>query len=219
MTIELDRRPLLVAKIQEHLDLHTVRAVAMENTSGLRRFFLVLLAVAFAGIGGCGGGGSGPASNGANVPADIRAVFNKPLYKGGLWGLRVVDVASGRALIDLRPRHNFLIGSTRKLFSVGALMNQIGPNYTYDTPIYRQGDISAGVLNGNLILDASGDLTMGGRTNPDGTIAVSDYDHNEADALGNAVLTAPDPLAGYDALAQQVNRGEHNGDNGRGNSR
>ena len=37
MMIELDGRTRLVAEIQEHLDLHTVRAVAMENTSGLRR--------------------------------------------------------------------------------------------------------------------------------------------------------------------------------------
>jgi hypothetical protein len=45
---------------------------------------------------------------------------------------------------------------------------------------------------------------MGGRTQPDGTIAITDYDHNEADTLGNAVLTAPNPLAGYIALAQQL---------------
>src|SRR5208282_1021559 len=37
MMIELDGRALLVAEVQEHLDLHTVRAVTMENTSGLRR--------------------------------------------------------------------------------------------------------------------------------------------------------------------------------------
>ncbi len=37
VTIELDGRILLVAEIQDHLDLHTVRAVAMENTAGLRR--------------------------------------------------------------------------------------------------------------------------------------------------------------------------------------
>ena len=37
MTIELDGRVRLVAEIQEHLDLQTVRAVAMGNTSGLRR--------------------------------------------------------------------------------------------------------------------------------------------------------------------------------------
>ncbi len=37
LMIELDGQAPLVAEIQEHLDLHTVRAVAMENTSGLRR--------------------------------------------------------------------------------------------------------------------------------------------------------------------------------------
>ena len=37
MMIDLNGPVPLVAEIQEHLDLHTVRAVAMENTSGLRR--------------------------------------------------------------------------------------------------------------------------------------------------------------------------------------
>ena len=163
------------------------------------------MAAAFASIGGCGGGGSGSGINGANVPADIQAVFDQPRYKGALWGLRVVDTGSGAALINLQPDHNFLIGSVRKIFSVGQLLNQVGPNHRYNTPIYHEGNIDgAGILNGNLILDASGDLTMGGRTNPDGTIAVSNFDHNEADSLGNAALTAPDPLAGYNALARQV---------------
>ena len=161
--------------------------------------------MAFASIGGCRGGGSGPGTNGGNVPADIQARFNQPRYKGAWWGLRVVDAGSGTVLINLQPDHPFLIGSVRKIFSVGALLSQVGPNHSYDTPIYRQGTIDgAGVLRGNLILEASGDLTMGGRTNPDGTVAVSDYDHNEADSLGNAVLTAPNPLAGYIKLARQV---------------
>jgi PBP4 family serine-type D-alanyl-D-alanine carboxypeptidase len=169
------------------------------------QYFLAFLAAAFASIGGCGGGGSGSGINGANVPADIQAVFDQPRYKGALWGLRVVDTGSGAALINLQPDHNFLIGSVRKIFSVGQLLNQVGPNHRYNTPIYHEGNIDgAGILNGNLILDASGDLTMGGRTNPDGTIAVSNFDHNEADSLGNAALTAPDPLAGYNALARQV---------------
>ena len=37
MMIELDGLAPLVAEIQVHLDLRTVRAVAMENTAGLRR--------------------------------------------------------------------------------------------------------------------------------------------------------------------------------------
>ena len=60
------------------------------------------------------------------------------------------------------------------------------------------------MLRGDLILVASGDLTMGGRTNPDGSIALGNLDHNEANSLGNADLTRPDPLAGYRALARRV---------------
>jgi D-alanyl-D-alanine carboxypeptidase len=156
-------------------------------------------------VAGRVGAHDSPTTNLASVPADIRAIFDKPLYKNAIWGLRVVDTQDGEVLINLEPDYPFIIGSVRKVFSIGELLNQVGADHTYDTPVYRQGGINrAGVLYGDLILKASGDLTMGGRTNPNGTIAVSDYDHNEADSLGNAVLTAPDPLAGYKALAQQV---------------
>ena len=141
------------------------------------------------------------------IPADIRAIFDKPFYQGATWGLRVDDLDSGTTLLDLQPDCPLFIGSVRKVFSVGELLNQIGPTYRYDTPVFRLGEIGAGgVLHGDLVLVASGDLTMGGRTNPDGTIAVTNFDHNEADSLGNAVLSAPDPLAGYRALAHEVAR-------------
>jgi PBP4 family serine-type D-alanyl-D-alanine carboxypeptidase len=139
------------------------------------------------------------------VPADIQAIFNAPFYNGATWGVRVDDLDTGKTLIDLQQDCPLYIGSVRKVFTIGELVNRIGPEYRYNTPVFRLGDIgSDGVLHGNLVLVASGDLTMGGRTNPDGTIAVPSFDHNEADTLGNAILPAPDPLAGYKALAQQV---------------
>jgi D-alanyl-D-alanine carboxypeptidase len=141
------------------------------------------------------------------VPAAIRAVFQKPAYEGAVWGLRAVDLASGRTLLDLNPGCSFYIASVRKVFSVGELLDEVGPRHRYDTPIYRRGQVSgSGVLRGDLILVASGDLTMGGRTNPDGSIALGNLDHNEANSLGNADLTRPDPLAGYRALARRVAR-------------
>ena len=147
------------------------------------------------------GAAQGAAS--AAVPSDIRAVLDKPRYKGGVWALRVLD--NGKVLLDLNGRRQLYIGSVRKVFSVGQLLNAVGPDHTYDTPVYRAGTLDArGTLHGNLILVASGDLTMGGRTNPDGSIAVSNWDHNEADSLGNAVLTKPDPLAGFLRLARAV---------------
>jgi D-alanyl-D-alanine carboxypeptidase len=170
----------------------------MRRISALAVSMLLLCSIA-------GPAGAQQIADPANVPSDIKAVMDKPLYEGAIWGLRVVDLETGQPLIDLEPRHQFFIGSVRKVFTVGELLNQIGPAHTFNTPIYRHGPISGrGVLRGDLILVASGDLTMGGRTNPDGTIAVSNFDHNEANSLGNAELTKPDPLAGYAALAHQI---------------
>jgi D-alanyl-D-alanine carboxypeptidase len=157
----------------------------------------------------CGLGAAHAQSNcndsSAKVPADVKAVFDKPVYKNAIWGLRMVDLETGKELIDLQPHCNFYIGSVRKVFSVGQLLNQVGPTHRYNTPVYRRGELNgAGVLHGDLVLVASGDLTMGGRTNPNGTIAITNFDHNEADSLGNATLATPNPLAGYIELAQQV---------------
>jgi D-alanyl-D-alanine carboxypeptidase len=143
-----------------------------------------------------------PAPVPSGVPADIRAIMNKAPYKNSLWGLRVVE--GNKVLIDLNSSHQFLIGSVRKVFTVGELLAAVGAGHTYDTPVYHDGTIAGGVLKGNLYVVASGDLTMGGRTNADGSIAISDWDHNEAESLGNAVLTKPNPLAGYAKLAQAI---------------
>jgi len=144
--------------------------------------------------------GAGPST--PAVPSDIRTVFAKPMYKNATWALRVLD--GSKILVDYHSNQKLFIGSVRKVFSVGQLLDAVGGSHRYDTPVYRTGIVRAGVLRGNLIIVASGDLTMGGRTNPDGSIAVSDWDHNEADSLGNAILTKPNPLAGYDRLARAV---------------
>lgn len=168
-----------------------------------------LLCLAIFSVVGCGGSntlvappiGIAPPP----VPPAVAEVMSKPIYQSSTWGLRVEDLDSGEVLIDLRPDYRFFIGSVRKIFSVGLLLNQVGSQHTYDTPVFRQGNVNgAGVLDGNLVLVASGDLTMGGRQNPDGTLQIPDFDHNEADSLGNAILPAADPLAGFRRLAAQV---------------
>jgi len=51
---------------------------------------------------------------------------------------------------------------------------------------------------------ATGDLTLGGRTDDAGHIAFANSDHTYAGFSPNAELTAPDPLAGLDDLARQA---------------
>jgi D-alanyl-D-alanine carboxypeptidase len=141
---------------------------------------------------------------GKPLPADVQAVLDKPLYRGGVWGLLVVDLDTGEVVYELEPERKFLTGSVRKLFSIGLALDKLGVGHKFQTEVFRRGEVHGGVLQGDLILVASGDLAMGGRTNLDGSLAITDYDHNEANSIGNAELTKPDPLAGFDSLAQQV---------------
>jgi D-alanyl-D-alanine carboxypeptidase len=139
------------------------------------------------------------------LPKEIRAIMDKPRYGDATWSLRVVDLKSGDVVYDLNSQQRLLTGSVRKLYSVGTALNKLGPAERFKTPVFRTGEVDAsGNLQGNLILVAKGDLTMGGRDNGNDTVAVSDFDHNDANSLGSATLTSPDPLAGLDKLAAQV---------------
>ncbi len=135
---------------------------------------------------------------------EIAQILNKAIYKNAKWGLRVVNQNTGEVLINLKPAYLFFIGSVRKIFSVGEYLLQVGESFRFVTPVSYSGTLNNGLLNGDLILTASGDLTMGGRNLPNGQIAYTNFDHNEANSLGNAILTTPNPLAGYKELAKKV---------------
>jgi serine-type D-Ala-D-Ala carboxypeptidase/endopeptidase (penicillin-binding protein 4) len=139
------------------------------------------------------------------LPPEIRAIMDGTKYRTGNWGLYVADRASGQSLHELNPDAMVLAASTTKLYSTAAALDAYGADYRFETPIYRRGAIdAAGVLQGDLILVASGDLTMGGRDTPEGRIAFTAPDHAEANILPGATLTPQDPLAGLDELARQV---------------
>lgn len=140
-----------------------------------------------------------------SLPTGITDVMKKPRYAKSTWNLLVVDVESGETVYELSPDQMALTGSVRKLFSVGLALTQLGPDHRFTTPVYRQGTVDdKGVLTGDLILVAAGDLTLGGRLKDDGTIAFTDFDHNDANNLGTAILPPQDPLHGLDTLARKV---------------
>jgi D-alanyl-D-alanine carboxypeptidase/D-alanyl-D-alanine-endopeptidase (penicillin-binding protein 4) len=128
-------------------------------------------------------------------------------YQHGEWGLLEVNPTTGRVVHSLASNtHVFVQGSTTKLFSVSAALNSLGFDHRFTTPIYATSNNAQGVLTGNLVLVAQGDLTMGGRTKADGTVDFSNIDHTYADALPGATITPENPLAGLDQLAQQIRK-------------
>ena len=61
-----------------------------------------------------------------------------------------------------------------------------------------------GTLHGDVILVASGDLSLGGRTGPGGTHLFEDTDHTYAAGNNTASVVPCDPLAGLDELSKQI---------------
>ncbi len=170
----------------------------MKRTRHLLTLLAFLSLISILAVGGCN-------NNDQSIPPEIRAIFNDALYDGGFWALRVVDLETGDVIYNQRSNDDIFIGSVRKVFTIGELLEEYGQDFMFRTPLHRQGSITdEGVLEGDLIVVASGDLTMGGRRNPNNTMAVTNFDHNDANNLGNAVLSAPDPLQGYKDLAKQI---------------
>ncbi len=163
---------------------------------------IILLPAMLALTPGCGGS-SGDA---VQLPPGIQEVVDSPEFANSTWAIRVVDLSSGEDIFD--PINEELMldpASTTKLFTVATAFDVLGADHHFETPVYRLGDVdSAGILAGDLVLVASGDLVLGGRGALEGAVEYTDADHTDANALGIGELTAGDPLAGLDELARQV---------------
>jgi serine-type D-Ala-D-Ala carboxypeptidase/endopeptidase (penicillin-binding protein 4) len=140
-----------------------------------------------------------------DLAAKIDAVISAPEYKHARWGILVVDGETGKPVYEHNPDMLFAPASVTKIYTCAAALAAFGPDYTFETPVYRRGDVVEGRLHGDLILVAKGDFTLGGRTDSAGKMAFKDQDHIYATPTGlKTELTDTDPLAGLKALARQI---------------
>jgi len=147
-----------------------------------------------------------PASRAEDVLAEkIHAIIDGPDYKQAHWGLLVVDAATGKAVYEREPDRLFIPASTTKLFSCAAALAEFGPDYRFETPVYRRGEVREGILHGDLILVASGDLTFGGRLGKDGKVLFADHDHIYANSdTTESAATDSNPTHALEELSKQI---------------
>ena len=81
---------------------------------------------------------------------------------GGIWALYAADVKSGAEIADERGGLKLMPASNRKIFSTALALRRMGPEYKFVTRVWASGRIekSSEQLNGDLILEASGDPAM-----------------------------------------------------------
>jgi D-alanyl-D-alanine carboxypeptidase/D-alanyl-D-alanine-endopeptidase (penicillin-binding protein 4) len=137
----------------------------------------------------------------------VAKIMDSSFYRYGEWGYLEVDPSNGHTVRALGPPNRLYIpGSSTKLFSVSAALDDLGFDHRFKTPVYAQGSVKDGTLSGNLVFVASGDLTMGGRTTPNGTVSYTPVDHTYANDVPGATLTPENPLAGLNEIARQVRK-------------
>src|SRR5678815_4689162 len=124
----------------------------------------------------------------------IQRVMNRPEFAHAMWGIQFTSLDSGRVVYALNEN---------KLFTEGTAMGVLGADHRFTTRVYRTGPVRAGVLEGDLVLLASGDPNLSARLKSDGTLAFENEDHSY-DADPNTRAVPGDPLAVLRGLAKQV---------------
>ena len=123
---------------------------------------------------------------------------------GGFWS----SIANpGKLFMEQAANQLFRPASVTKLYTCAAALADLGADYRFLTVVRRNGEVdpATGALKGDLILVASGDLALGGRTGPDGTLLYTESDHSYAGSTSSVVSIDPmAPLAGLDSLARGV---------------
>lgn len=99
--------------------------------------------------------------------ADAVADFtSSPSYPSGASSLLIVNLRTGK----VKAAHNadlpLVPASIMKCVTSATLLDEVGPEWRFLTPVYITGHISSGALEGNLVVEGSGDPTLGSRNDP-----------------------------------------------------
>lgn len=79
-------------------------------------------------------------------------------FRGGIWGVQVVSLASGRVWFEHEPRRLMSPASNSKLFAGALALDVLGPDYRIRTPVLGSAAATPeGTLRGDLFIAGRGD--------------------------------------------------------------
>ncbi|TDE15982.1 D-alanyl-D-alanine carboxypeptidase [Jiangella asiatica] len=134
----------------------------------------------------------------------IRQLIDKPEFTGQ-WSLKFASVGTGESICALDSAVPHRLASAIKQFYATTAFEQLGPDRTFPTRIYATGPVRHGVLHGDMVLVAGGDLLLGSRVQPDGSMYLEAPDHGYAANFMEEAKPIPgDPLRSIRELADQV---------------
>jgi serine-type D-Ala-D-Ala carboxypeptidase/endopeptidase (penicillin-binding protein 4) len=115
----------------------------------LAAWFLLALSVLFS---------SGPAAGASRgLPAEVEAALDQAKLPRDALVAVVQEVGSNSLRLNWQPQKLVNPASLAKLITTSAALDLLGPAWTWSTPVWLQGTLQNGVLDGNLIIKGSGD--------------------------------------------------------------
>ena len=139
----------------------------------------------------------------AELEERIRAVMNQPEFSHAHFGVEICFLESGKRLFAFNEHKFFVPASTTKLLTEGTALELLGQDYRFHTRVYWTGKLkSKGVVEGDIVLVASGDPNLSGRIQPDGSLAFEDEDHSYGGPDSKGLRG--DPLLVIGQIADQI---------------
>ena len=110
---------------------------------------------------------SGCAALGGPSGGDVRDAVDAILDTSPLdqvhFGVLAVDGRTGRVLYSRNAHQKFVPASNQKILVTATSISLLGPNYRYGTEVWATGSVIGSLLDGDLVILASGDPSMSDR--------------------------------------------------------
>jgi len=91
------------------------------------------------------------------VPPRLQVVVAGHKLPADSFGFYVQEVGNGATILDINSKAPLNPASTMKLLTTLAALEQLGPDFTWNTKVYALGPVNDGILQGDLLIKGGGD--------------------------------------------------------------
>ncbi|MBL8332388.1 MAG: D-alanyl-D-alanine carboxypeptidase/D-alanyl-D-alanine-endopeptidase [Rubrivivax sp.] len=91
------------------------------------------------------------------LPPEVERALDRARVPDSALVAVVQEAGSGRSVLSLRAQQPVNPASLAKLFTTAMALDQLGPAWSWSTPVWLQGPVRDGVLEGSLVIKGSGD--------------------------------------------------------------
>lgn len=95
------------------------------------------------------------------IQSAINTLDRDPAMRAAAWSFTVLDLESGRTIASHNPNKCLSTASSLKAITTATALGILGPDYRYETFVEYDGDLSGGILSGNIYLRGAGDPSLG----------------------------------------------------------